>query len=297
MHTSFDYKAFLKNLTTQPGVYQMYGADGKILYVGKAKNLKNRVSSYFQKNDHSPKTQALVKRIAHIEVTVAPSEAEALVLEQNLIKAERPPYNILMRDDKSYPYIYLSAGDYPRISLHRGAKKNKGQYFGPFPNASAVRESLAFLQKTFKVRQCEDSVFKNRTRPCLQYQIGRCTGPCVKAISPPDYAVDVRHTQLFLEGRSELLHTELVQDMEQAAGELAFEKAAQFRDQITALRTIQAQTTVEAGQGNTDIVACAYQDEQACIQVLFVRDGRMLGSKSYFLANKLILSYFFAIMV
>ena len=143
------------------------------------------------------------------------------------------------------------------------------------------------MQKTFKVRQCEDSVFKNRTRPCLQYQIGRCTGPCVKAISPPDYAVDVRHTQLFLEGRSELLHTELVQDMEQAAGELAFEKAAQFRDQITALRTIQAQTTVEAGQGNTDIVACAYQDEQACIQVLFVRDGRMLGSKSYFLANKL----------
>lgn len=284
----FDAKIFLKNLTTQPGVYQMYDDGGKILYVGKAKNLKNRLSSYFQKNGLTPKTEALVKRIANIQITVAPNEAEALVLEQNLIKAQRPPYNILMRDDKSYPYIYLSEGEpYPRISLHRGAKKKKGKYFGPFPNAAAVRESLAFLQKTFRVRQCEDSVFKNRTRPCLQYQIGRCTGPCVEAVSLDDYRSDVHHTQLFLEGRSELLHGELVVKMEVAAEQLLFEQAADYRDKITALRTIQSQITVETGQGNADILACALETEQACIHVLFVRDGRMLASKSYFLVNKL----------
>lgn len=288
MTDTFDHKRFLKHLTAQPGVYQMYDADGKILYVGKAKNLKNRVSSYFHKSGHSPKTQALVRRIADIEVTVAPNEAQALVLEQNLIKAQRPPYNILMRDDKSYPYIFLSDSDpYPRIALHRGAKRKKGKYYGPFPNATAVRESLAFLQKTFRVRQCEDSVFKNRTRPCLQYQIGRCTGPCVEAISEADYRIDVRHTQLFLEGRSEQLQQELAVEMEQASADLNFEHAALCRDQITALRTVQAQTTVEAGQGNADIVACATEAEQACLHVLFVRDGRMLGSKSYFLANKL----------
>lgn len=289
MSDSFDVKAFLKNLSTAPGVYQMYDAAGKILYVGKAKNLKNRVSSYFHKKEGlAPKTQALVKRIANIEITVAPSEAEALVLEQNLIKAQRPPYNILMRDDKSYPYIFLSdADDYPRIAIHRGAKKRKGKYYGPFPNASAVRDSLAFLQKTFRVRQCEDSVFKNRTRPCLQYQIGRCTGPCVEAISQADYREDVRHTQLFLEGRSELLHNELAQSMEQASQKLDFEEAALHRDQITALRAVQAQNTVDAGQGSADIIACSSEAGQVCIHVLFVRDGRMLGSKSYFLNNKL----------
>ncbi|WP_053980084.1 excinuclease ABC subunit UvrC [Marinagarivorans algicola] len=289
MSNPFDVKAFLKNLTTAPGVYQMFDVAGKILYVGKAKNLKNRVSSYFHKAEGlTPKTQALVKRIANIEITVAPSEAEALVLEQNLIKAQRPPYNILMRDDKSYPYIFLSDTDeYPRIGVHRGAKKRKGKYYGPFPNASAVRESLSFLQKTFRVRQCEDSVFKNRTRPCLQYQIGRCTGPCVEAISKRNYREDVRHTQLFLEGRSELLHNELVQSMERASHNLAFEEAALHRDQITALRSVQAQNTVDAGQGSADIVACSTEAGQVCMHVLFVRDGRMLGSKSYFLHNKL----------
>ena len=289
MPDTFDVKAFLKNLSTAPGVYQMYDAAGKILYVGKAKNLKNRVSSYFHKKEGlAPKTQALVKRITNIEITVAPSEAEALVLEHNLIKAQRPPYNILMRDDKSYPYIFLSdADDYPRIGIHRGAKKRKGKYYGPFPNASAVRESLAFLQKTFRVRQCEDSVFKNRTRPCLQYQIGRCTGPCVEAISKADYREDVRHTQLFLEGRNELLHNELVRSMEQASQNLDFEEAALHRDQITALRAIQAQNTVDAGQGSADIIACSSEAGQVCMHVLFVRDGRMLGSKSYFLNNKL----------
>ncbi len=288
MSGEFDHKVFLKNLTTQPGVYQMYDQSGKILYVGKAKNLKNRVSSYFHKSaNHAPKTVALVQRIRQIEITVAPSEAEALVLEQNLIKAQRPPYNILMRDDKSYPYIFLSDGEYPRIALHRGAKKKKGQYFGPFPNTGAVRESLAFLQKTFRVRQCEDSVFNNRSRPCLQYQINRCTGPCVKAIDTDEYAHDVRHTKLFLEGRSELLHQELVAEMAAASHDLEFEKAALARDQIAALRTVQAQTTIEAGQGNADIIACDAQADWACIHILFVRDGRMLGSKSYFVNNKL----------
>ena len=288
MTAEFDHKRFLAGLTAQPGVYQMYDAAGKILYVGKAKNLKNRVSSYFHKTGQSPKTQALVSRIADIHITVAPSEAQALVLEQNLIKAQRPPYNILMRDDKSYPYIFLSTNeDYPRIALHRGAKRKKGQYFGPFPNAGAVRESLAFLQKTFRVRQCEDSVFKNRSRPCLQYQIGRCTGPCVDLISPDEYAADVRHTRLFLEGRNEALHDELVGEMEQASSELNFEHAAQCRDQITALRTVQSQSSVEAGAGNVDIIACAMSADQACMHALFVRDGRMLGSKSYFLTTKL----------
>ena len=192
---SFDAKSFLGDLTRQPGVYQMYNQDGKILYVGKAKNLKNRVSSYFRSSGLSPKTEALVKRIASIEVTVTNNETEALVLEQNLIKSQRPPYNILLRDDKSYPYVFLSQNeDYPRISLHRGAKHKRGRYFGPFPGVSAVRESLQFLQKTFGVRQCEDSVFRNRTRPCLQYQIGRCSGPCVEAVSVEDYSEYVKHT-------------------------------------------------------------------------------------------------------
>lgn len=279
----FDFKTFLKNLTRQPGVYQMYDHAGKILYVGKAKNLKNRVSSYFHKSGLNPKTQALVQRIRSVEITVTVSEAEALLLEQNLIKAQRPPYNILLRDDKSYPYIFLSQGeDYPRLALHRGAKKSKGRYFGPFPSAGAVRDSLQFLQKTFRVRQCEDSVFRNRSRPCLQYQIGRCTGPCVGLIDPDAYAGDVRHTAMFLEGKNESLHDELVLDMNRAAEALEFEKAAAARDQITALRQVQVQHSVESGSGNADVVACAMEIGEVCIHVLFIRQGRVLGSKSYF---------------
>lgn len=279
----FDSKTFLKNLTRQPGVYQMYDLAGKILYVGKAKNLKNRVSSYFHKSGLNPKTHALVQRIRSVEVTVTASEAEALLLEQNLIKAQRPPYNILLRDDKSYPYIFLSQGeDYPRLALHRGPKKFKGRYFGPFPSAGAVRDSMQFLQKTFRVRQCEDSVFRNRSRPCLQYQIGRCTGPCVALIDPQDYAADVRHTTMFLEGKNESLHDELVVDMSRAAESLDFERAAAARDQITALRQVQAQHSVENGSGNADVVACALEGGEVCIHVLFIRQGRVLGSKSYF---------------
>lgn len=279
----FDSKAFLKNLTRQPGVYQMYDHAGNILYVGKAKNLKNRVSSYFRKSGLSPKTEVLVQRIHSVEVTVTVSEAEALLLEQNLIKAQRPPYNILLRDDKSYPYIFLSSGeDYPRLALHRGPKKSKGRYFGPFPGAGAVRDSLQFLQKTFRVRQCEDSVFRNRSRPCLQYQIGRCTGPCVGLIDPETYTADVRHTAMFLEGKGESLHRELVDLMNRAAESLEFEKATAARDQITALRQVQVQNSVESGTGNADVVACAMEAGEICIHVLFIRQGRVLGSKSYF---------------
>ena len=266
----------------------MFGAEGKILYVGKAKNLKNRVSSYFRSSGLSVKTAALVAKIRDIQITVTTSEAEALLLEQNLIKSQLPPYNIIFRDGKSYPYIFLSSGEpYPRIALHRGAKKKDGEYFGPFPNAGAVRDSLQFLQKTFKVRQCEDSVFKNRTRPCLQYQIGRCSGPCVEQIDKASYAEDVRHTVMFLRGQSELLHQELSGHMNQAAERMEFEKAAEFRDQITALRKVQAQNSVESGSASVDVVACLEQLGEVCVHVLFVRQGRILGSKSYFPKDRL----------
>lgn len=278
----FDHKTFLKNVTQQPGVYQMYNDTGEILYVGKAKNLKNRLGSYFRASGLTPKTEALVKRIQSVEVTVTASEAEALVLEQNLIKAQRPPYNILLRDDKSYPYIFLSSGSFPRLALHRGAKKKQGRYFGPFPNASAVRESLHFLKKTFQVRQCEDSVYNNRTRPCLQYQIGRCKAPCVGFVSEQHYAEDVRHTQMFLEGRNDSLQQELANSMNREAEAMNYEQAALYRDQITALRQVQSQFAVEKGQGNVDVVACSYLAGEICVHVLFIRQGRMLGSKSYY---------------
>ena len=284
----FDAKTFIKNLTSKPGVYQMFDADGAILYIGKAKNLKKRVASYFQKNDLTPKTQALVKRIKHIEVTVAPSESEALVLEHNLIKAQKPPFNIMLRDDKSFPYIFMSTGeDYPRLALHRGPKRKKGQYFGPFPNSSAVRDSLSFLQKTFQVRQCEDSVFMNRSRPCLLHQIGRCSGPCVDIISPEDYALDLEQTRLFLDGKSERLHQNLSAAMEKASDDLAFEKAAVYRDRIMSLRHVQAQQVIESGDSSLDAVACESQAGVVCLHIIYVRHGRIIGSRSYFPKDRL----------
>lgn len=279
----FDHSRFLANTTQQPGIYQMFGVDGAILYVGKAKNLKSRLSSYFRKTGLTPKTQALVSRIARVEVTITASETEALILEQNLIKSNRPPYNILLRDDKSYPYIFISSGeDYPRISFHRGAKKKRGDYFGPFPNVGAVKESLHFLQKTFRVRQCEDSVFRNRTRPCLQYQIKRCTAPCVEFISPQDYKTDVYHTSLFLTGNADKLLGELADKMDVAAQQLAFEKAAAYRDQITALRTVQSQQVIEEGNGDIDVIAAEMRASAICVHVLFIRQGRILGSRSFY---------------
>jgi len=280
---AFDHQSFLKSLTQRPGIYQMLDGDGEVLYVGKAKNLKNRVSSYFRSTGLTTKTAALVKRIISIDVTVTETETEALILEHNLIKQYRPPFNILMRDDKSYPYIFLSDKDrWPRLSFHRGPKKAKGTYFGPFPSVHAVRESMGFLQKTFKVRQCEDVFFKNRSRPCLQYQIKRCTAPCVEFVTADDYAADVNLTRLYLDGKADKILQQLEGEMETAATDLKFEKAAEHRDQIAALRQVQAQQMIEKGSGTIDIVAGAVSNGQACVHMLYVRQGRILGSRSYY---------------
>lgn len=280
--SDFDSATLISSLPAQPGIYQMYDDAGRILYVGKAKNLKNRVASYFRATGLNTKTMALVAKISQVLVTITKTEAEALILEHNLIKAQKPPYNILLRDDKSYPYLLLSSAEFPRISLHRGAQKKQGQYFGPFPNVAAVKDSLHFLQKTFRLRNCEDSVFNNRSRPCLQYQIERCTAPCVGFISAEDYNKDLKHAELFLQGRSDQLVRELADDMERASATLEFERAALLRDQVAALRSVQAQQGVDSGAGNIDIVGCSVSGELACVHILFVRGGRMLGSRSYF---------------
>ena len=279
----FKVGEFLKNLTSMPGVYRMLDADGTVLYVGKAGNLKKRVSSYFRKSGLSPKTQALVAQIAAIDTTVTHTEGEALLLESNLIKRLRPRYNVLLRDDKSYPYIYLSTEqDFPRATLHRGARRGKGRYFGPYPNAGSVRASLQLLQKLFRVRQCEDSFFSNRSRPCLQYQIKRCTAPCVGKISQQDYAEDVQHTALFLEGKSSVVIDELVQLMERAADAREYEQAAFYRDRIASLRHVQEKQYISKERGDLDILACQTGSGSACVQVFFVRAGRNLGNAVFF---------------
>ncbi len=280
---SFDAQSFLKGLTQRPGIYQMLGENGAILYIGKAKNLRKRVASYFSKTGLSIKTQALVNRIITIDVTVTQTEIEALLLEQNLIKQNLPPYNILLRDDKSYPYIFLSDQDkYPQLAFHRGSKRRLGSYFGPFPSVQAVRESMSFLQKTFKVRQCEDSFFKNRTRPCLQYQIKRCTAPCVDLVTPESYHQDVDYTKMFLEGKSDNLIKKFEVEMDWSSKNLNFEHAAILRDQITALRKIQAEQVVESGNKNIDIVAASQDGSQGCIHILYIRQGRILGSRTFY---------------
>lgn len=282
MSDSFDASAFLAACSGRPGVYRMLDTGGKLLYVGKAKNLKKRLASYFRKTGLAPKTAALVGKIAQVETTITANETEALLLEQTLIKEWRPPYNILLRDDKSYPYVHLSDGDFPRLSIHRGAKKQKGRYFGPYPSAGAIRESLNLLQKAFLVRQCEDSYYKNRTRPCLQYQIKRCKGPCVGLVDPAEYAEDVRHSVMFLEGRSNALTQELSAGMEEAAQRLDFERAAELRDQIGILRRVQDQQSMEGGTGDIDVVAAIATPGGACVHLISVRGGRVLGSKNFF---------------
>ncbi len=279
----FDAKSFLASCSQRPGVYQMFDANKKHLYIGKAKNLKKRLSSYFRAQTPGGKTEALVQKIAHIDVTVTNSETEALILEHNLIKSERPPYNILLRDDKSYPYVYLATGhSYPRLAFHRGAQRGKGNYYGPFPNTYAVRESLNLLQKMFKVRQCEDSFFNNRSRPCLQHQIGRCSAPCVGLIESDEYAETVRKSVMYLEGNNDALGNELRKEMDIAAENLAFELAAEKRDQIAQLRRVQEKQYIDGDKGDLDIIAAAIDAGHACIQVLYVRRGRMLGSRSYY---------------
>ncbi|WP_394165246.1 excinuclease ABC subunit UvrC [Neptunomonas phycophila] len=277
----FDSQAFLARLTQRPGVYQMRDAAGELLYIGKAKNLKKRVSSYFRATGLTVKTQALVSHIRTIDVTVTNSETEALLLEQNLIKEYRPPYNILLRDDKSYPYIFVSDKDtYPLLSFHRGAKRKKGSYFGPFPSRAAINDTLGILQKLFKIRQCDDTFFKNRSRPCLQYQIDRCSAPCVKAITEEAYQEDVRHASMFLQGKSHLIMKELADQMEVAAASLDFERAAVYRDQISSLQLIQEQQFVAGDAGDADVIACAILPGGVCVHVLYVRGGRIVGSKA-----------------
>lgn len=274
----------LAHMTQLPGVYKMLGKEGELLYVGKAKNLKNRVSSYFVKTIEHPKTQALVARIYNIETLVTRSETEALLLEQNLIKQHRPPYNIMLRDDKSYVYIFVSSDKpYPRLASGRGKGKHQiGKFFGPYPSAYSARDTLLVLQKLFNVRQCENSYFSQRKRPCLQYQIKRCSAPCVGLISPEDYKEDVNNSIRFLQGDTKELNQELIGKMEQAAAELEFEKAVFYRDRLSLLREVQAQQAVFKVKGEADILAIAYQAGVTCVQIMYVRNGRMLGGKSYF---------------
>ena len=271
-------------MTQLPGVYKMLGKEGELLYVGKAKNLKNRVSSYFVKTIEHPKTQALVARIYDIETLIVRSETEALLLEQNLIKLHRPPYNIMLRDDKSYVYIFVSADKpYPRIASGRGKGKHQaGKFFGPYPSAYSAKDMLLTLQKLFNVRQCENSYFSQRKRPCLQYQIKRCTAPCVGLISPEDYKNDVESSIRFLQGDTKSLNQELIEKMETAAENLEFEKAVFFRDRLGLLRDVAAQQAVYKIKGEADILAISYLAGVTCVQIMHVRNGRMLGGKSYF---------------
>ncbi|HVV67828.1 MAG TPA: excinuclease ABC subunit UvrC [Gammaproteobacteria bacterium] len=281
--SAFDPKAFIETLPTRPGIYQMMNAQGQVLYVGKARNLKDRVSSYFRAGALDTKTIALVQKIDHMTVTVTHSENEALLLESNLIKKLRPRYNILLRDDKSYPYLFLSAHrDFPRLTFHRGPEREKGEYFGPYPSAAAVHETLDVLQKLFKIRQCSDPFFKSRTRPCLQYQIKRCTAPCVGYVDVAAYQEDVQRTRLFLRGKNEAVMQELINKMEQAASRLEFEAAAHLRDTINIMRQMQARQAISTDEGDVDVIAVTSREGAVCIEVLYIRNGRLLGNKSFF---------------
>ncbi|CAK9884639.1 MAG: UvrABC system protein C [Candidatus Erwinia impunctatus] len=283
MTNVFDPKVYLKTVTSKPGVYRMYGADDTVIYVGKAKDLKKRLASYFRDTVQSKKTAALVSSIHHIDVTVTHTETEALLLEHNYIKLYQPRYNVLLRDDKSYPYIFLSGDKHPRLASHRGAKHQNGEYFGPFPNGYAVRETLSLLQKVFPVRQCENSVYRNRSRPCLQYQIGRCLGPCVTGlVSDNDYAQQVEWVRLFLNGKDDQVLKQLVVRMEKASEELDFEQAARLRDQIQSVRRITEKQFVSNSGDDIDVIGVAYEAGIACMHVLFIRQGKVLGSRSYF---------------
>lgn len=280
---TFDGKAFVKRLGNTPGVYRMLDVAGKVLYVGKARDLKKRVGSYFNRSGLTPKTRVLIAHTCNMEVTLTHTENEALILENNLIKEYQPRYNVLFRDDKSYPYIFMSTKhSYPRLTFHRGGRSKEGRYFGPYPGVGAVRETLNLLQKVFQVRQCEDSFFSNRSRPCLQYQIKRCTAPCVGHISQSNYAQSVKHTMMFLEGKSQQVTEQLAMRMEQASHRLDFEGAARYRDQISSLRHIQERQHVDIDQRDIDVVTSAIKSGVASVQLIFFRDGRHLGDKTFF---------------
>jgi excinuclease ABC subunit C len=282
----FDPRSFVAGLPSLPGVYRMLGTGGEALYVGKARDLKERVATYFQKSVASPRIRMMLEQVAQVEVTATRSEAEALLLENNLIKSLAPRYNILFRDDKSYPYLMISAHRFPRLGFHRGARERGDRYFGPFPHASAVRESIQLLQRVFRLRTCEDTVFANRSRPCLLHQIRRCTAPCTGLISERDYAQDVQHAELFLRGREDDVVQRLTGRMQSASAQQDYESAAVYRDQIRALSHVQARQYVESERGvDADVVACATEGGLACVNLVMIRGGRHVGDRSFFPAN------------
>lgn len=280
--TQFDHSHFLKTLSSEPGVYRMLDNEQKVIYVGKAKNLKKRVTSYFRSNVTDSKTRVLVSNINGIEVTLTNTETEALLLENNLIKKYQPRYNILLRDDKSYPYILLTSHKHPRLAFHRGSRKVKGEYFGPFPSAGAVSESLRLMQKIFPVRQCEDAYYRARSRPCLQYQLKRCSAPCVNKVTEDEYTQQVDYVRKFLTGKSHEVIAELVNKMEVASKALQFELAAKVRDQIMLLRKMQEQQSISGNHAEMDVVGFAHLNGLNGIHLLMIRDHKVLGSKTYF---------------
>lgn len=282
--SAFDPKPFLANVSHRPGVYRMIGANGEVLYVGKARNLKNRLTTYFVGKAQAAKTMALVAQIATVEVTVTASETEALLLEYNLIKRHRPRFNVTLRDDKSFPYLYITtSNEYPRISFYRGSRKLPGRFFGPYPNARATRETVLLLQKLFLLRPCSDTFFANRSRPCLQHQIKRCSGPCVRLISPEHYAQDVADAIKVLEGKGAELVDDLAKRMEEAASRLDFERAARLRDQINGIKAIHStQSVTRNATEDIDAVALVSKDSDHCVSIVFVRGGRNLGSSNFF---------------
>ena len=281
--TSFDARAFVKRLPDQPGVYRMLDAEGRVVYVGKARSLRSRVGSYFRADQIQPKVQALVRAIAGIEVTVTNSDTEALLLEHNLIKSHRPRFNVILRDDKSFPYVHLSAHEFPRLSFYRGTRKLPGRLFGPYPSASAVHEALNQLHKLFRLRSCKDSYFANRSRPCLEYQIGRCSAPCTGLIDGAAYARDVESAAMVLDGRAKAVTARLGEDMERAAERLEFERAAMLRNQLAALTDVQARQVVTRARAgaDTDVIAVVEEGGEFCVALMFVRGGQVLGTSTF----------------
>ena len=283
-NNEFDAKSFLRSLTNRPGVYRMLNAAGKVIYVGKALNLRKRVSSYFQRAHSDAKTAAMMSLVMDVEVTVTNTETEALILEYNLIKEHKPRFNVTLRDDKSYPYLYVSTRHaFPRLRFHRGPRKGKGRYFGPYPSTSSVRKTLNELQKLFLVRQCQDSYFRNRSRPCLQYQIKRCTAPCVGYINEATYKADIDATILFLEGKNRHVIDSMVERMEDSSVQQDYEQAARFRDQISRLKKVEAEQLVSrTNAGDLDIIAMASLPGVHCVTILYIRNGKVLGSRNFF---------------